>query len=313
MRLFVATRAFSIKVDVSLVAKLRKKTQCTIAKAKEALIAVQQSTTPSDSYQAALDWINKDAVASGAQKAAKVSDRVTAEGLVAAFTVGDGQKALLLELNAETDFAAKSKLFEQLVLQSATSASHLTSQESLFNRVEPQSVLQYPTETGNVLNDVFVETIGRLGENIRLRRVSATQSATPTMIFGSYAHSASHRTALDFPLSGGMGQFASIVALGVNNAPSTDVRKSLCGFASRLAQHVTGFAPKTVEHNEDGEALLDQQFLFGGGTVQDVLRTVSSELNLTVTILGFERLECGEGIEKSAVSFADEVQKQASA
>lgn len=73
--------AASIKPNIKLLAKLRQETEVSMTKAKEALIKNDND------YQLALDWLNQDALASGAKKAAKVADRVAGEGLISTASV----------------------------------------------------------------------------------------------------------------------------------------------------------------------------------------------------------------------------------
>jgi elongation factor Ts len=71
----------SIKPNIKLLAKLRQETEVSMTKAKEALIKNDND------YQLALNWLNQDALASGAKKAAKVADRVAGEGLIGTASV----------------------------------------------------------------------------------------------------------------------------------------------------------------------------------------------------------------------------------
>lgn len=73
--------AASLKPNIKLLAKLRQETEVSMTKAKEALIK------NNNDYQLALNWLNQDALASGAKKAAKVADRVAGEGLIGTASV----------------------------------------------------------------------------------------------------------------------------------------------------------------------------------------------------------------------------------
>ncbi|KAJ1956294.1 Elongation factor Ts, mitochondrial [Dipsacomyces acuminosporus] len=111
-------------------------------------------------------------------------------------------------------------------------------------------------------------------------------------------------------------------------ARSEDHRKTLSQLTRRLAQQVVGYAPRYtaleewhaakaagVETTDEPEAavLESQQFLFGGGTVAEVLAKISKEVGSPVTIASFVRYERGEGVEKPAKpDFAEEVRQQLS-
>ncbi|KAI8924548.1 elongation factor TS-domain-containing protein [Entophlyctis helioformis] len=345
---YYATAAPPAKLDVAMIARLRKESQCTIAKAKEALQAVassssSSSTTPDAVYAAALEWLRNDLAAAGAKKAAKVADRVTAEGLVGVHVNASASAAAMVEVNSETDFVAKSALFGQLVSSAARTASALAgsgagstststsaSASGVLVAMDSEAVLDAAVVgDSGVVGDMtvrasFTETIGKLGENLRLRRALVTTATTaspaavaasPATVFGVYAHAGGNA------LAPGLGTFASVVALAVDqpgSAVSADTRAKVAAFAGKVAQHVTGFAPKALHASSAGEsavapdeALLTQDFLFGGGSVSQALDALSAELGAKVTVADYVRYACGEGIEKKKDNFVEEVMKQA--
>src|SRR6266446_3815164 len=104
------------KPPLKLVAELRKLTEVSITKAREALAASNNDVS------AALKWLQNDLAVSGAKKAAKVAHRTAGEGLVGASVLPrrtgsspGGVRAALVELNCETDFVARNALFGRLV------------------------------------------------------------------------------------------------------------------------------------------------------------------------------------------------------
>eukprot|EP00842_Homolaphlyctis_polyrhiza_P001999 jgi/Hompol1/27/HPOL_001030-RA len=315
------------KLDVALIAKLRKETQCTITKAKEALAAVAASSASGDLYAAALSWLEQDLAESSAKKAAKVGDRATAEGLVVVVADAEsGTHAAMVEVNSETDFVAKSPLFGELLHRiGATAASirepaPIQGSDGLRDRVALATV---PTEKllgmnladspSQTVKDAFTETIGKLGENLRLRRALVGIVADSRHVFGTYAHSGGNA------LAPGLGRFASIVALAHSQPLAPEERVKIAQFARKIAQHITGFAPKAIHADPNAtpdaiapeEALLSQDFLFGGGSVADALAAFSAELGKQIYVADFARYACGEGLEKKADNFAEEVMKQA--
>ena len=114
------------KPPLKLVAELRKLTEVSITKAREALAASNNDVS------AALNWLQNDLAVSGAKKAAKIAHRTASEGLVGASVLSRGTgsppgglRAALVELNCETDFVARNALFGRLVSDVAHTAAFL--------------------------------------------------------------------------------------------------------------------------------------------------------------------------------------------
>ena len=119
------------KPSVKLISELRKLTEVSITKARDALAASNNDVS------AALKWLQNDLAVSGAKKAAKVAHRTASEGLVGAsvLSLGTGSspgavRAALVELNCETDFVARNALFGRLVADVAHTAAFLAESES---------------------------------------------------------------------------------------------------------------------------------------------------------------------------------------
>ncbi|KAJ3089310.1 Elongation factor Ts, mitochondrial [Quaeritorhiza haematococci] len=343
-----------IKANVSLIAKIRKETQCSISKAKEALIAANND------YDAALEWLEKDAAASGAKKAAKVSGRTAKEGIIAVLggltnNNGSGEetlvrgagRAFMVEINSETDFVSRSDIFKEFV-QGVAATGYLLGEEIVSTEganvsgIRPVSIDTLlaspllPTMTqaadvaGKTVQQALIETIGKLGENIQIRRaVAITPKPSPTTLFeikqrqqgprsfvvtGVYVHSSGGEN-----LPRNLGRIGGVVALDVEPTPSevneTFLKERVPLLAKQLAQQVVGFAPTSLGSYEeatstDATSLYGQDFMLGGGTVRNVLKEMETENGVKLRIVGFERFECGEGIEKEESNFAEEVAKQ---
>jgi len=131
---FTSFRFYSRHVEkppLKLIAELRKLTEVSITKAREALAASNNDVS------AALKWLQNDLAVSGAKKAAKVAHRTAGEGLVGASVLSRGTgsspggvRAALVELNCETDFVARNALFGRLVADVAHTAAFLAESES---------------------------------------------------------------------------------------------------------------------------------------------------------------------------------------
>ncbi|TPX56600.1 hypothetical protein PhCBS80983_g04423 [Powellomyces hirtus] len=282
-RTFISTHPTLASPTLALVARLRKETQCSISKAREAL-----SATSGTSYADALAWLQSDTLTSGAKKAAKLGSRVAAEGVVHALCLENGARGVVVEVNAETDFVARSKDFVELVKRVGATTIMVGDQgvRGQGNEVVVDvpvefltSAPQLPSATAaevgefKTVQEDVVETIGKLGENIKIRRA--------------------------------------------------------------VAQHIVGFNPQVVSESDiyptteaasDGESasdhldrvvLLRQPFVFGGGSVQQVLDQAVVDIfpelqrNVKLEVRQFVRWECGEGIEKKGDNFVEEVMKQA--
>ena len=116
----------------------------------------------------------------GLLKAQKRADRVTTQGLVEAYIHTGGRIGALIEVNCETDFVARTDEFKalahELAMQVAALSPQFITEEEIPEgaNVEPQVaclLLQpYIRDPGKTVRDVIIETIARVGENIRVRR-----------------------------------------------------------------------------------------------------------------------------------------------
>ncbi|KAH9058277.1 elongation factor TS-domain-containing protein [Lactarius vividus] len=189
---------FTGKPSVKLVAQLRKLTEVSITKAREALVASNNDVS------AALAWLQNDLAISGVQKAAKLAHRAAGEGLVGASVLARGTgsgtghggvRAALVELNCETDFVARNALFARLVADVAHTAAFLAeppdpepdSNVSSSIRHVPRAQLldapllsaEGPTSSPDALSshgtvaDAIRMAMAKLGENIVLQRAAA--------------------------------------------------------------------------------------------------------------------------------------------
>ncbi|KAI0078860.1 hypothetical protein K474DRAFT_1659780 [Panus rudis PR-1116 ss-1] len=180
------------KVPIKLVAELRKLTEVSLSKAREAL------TATNNDVQAALEWLDKDAAISGAKKAAKLEGREAKQGLVGVSVLSRGTlggegparggvRGAMVELNCETDFVARNELFGKLLADITHTAAFLTEykkQQSVpVDVLDPLSIEELQempllshqatdplrASTHNVA-DAIKELVGKVGEKISLRR-----------------------------------------------------------------------------------------------------------------------------------------------
>src|SRR4051812_243483 len=155
-------------VTAQMVKELREKTGAGMMDCKKALTA-----TDGD-MEKAIDFLREKGIAKAANKA----DRIAAEGLTS--VVAQGNEAVILEVNSETDFVAKNEAFQALVQELA--------QHLLKNK--PATVEEASAQTmenGATVNDHINAAIAKIGEKLSLRRFAiATKSDNDA--FGAYIH-----------------------------------------------------------------------------------------------------------------------------
>ena len=159
------------EITAKLVKQLRDMTGVGMMDAKKALVAVDGS------IDAAVDYLRENGLA----KAAKKADRIAAEGTTRA--VANGNTAVIVEVNAETDFVAKNEKFQELV---ATIAATIADKKP--SNLEEALALETAEGT---LSHLIAEATTTIGEKIELRRFEIVEK-TDNDAFGVYAHSWTH-------------------------------------------------------------------------------------------------------------------------
>ncbi|XP_069087020.1 elongation factor Ts, mitochondrial [Pleurodeles waltl] len=280
----VGTRLLS--ADKDLLVKLRKRTGYSFVNCKKAL-----EKFSNDSKQAEA-WLHEQAQKEGWSKASKLQGRKTKEGLVG--VLQDGHCAVMVEVNCETDFVARNVKFQQLVQQAALGTmmhyqgereQHSTYVKR-FLKADEMTKLKMGTGE-SALSDQVALAIGKLGENMALRR--AAWIAVPSNLYiGSYVHGAMpvENTSLSSM------EFGKYGALVVCETADPNLKPEL---GRRLCQHVVGMTPLSVGTLEDepgGDSetrMLAQPFLLEPSiTVGQYVQPRG------VSVLDFVRFECGE-------------------
>ena len=154
-------------ISASLVKELREKTGAGMLDCKKAL------EENNGDLNASIDWLREK----GISKAAKKADRIAAEGL--ADILVEGNNAVIVEINSETDFVAKNDEFKDLV--SATLKAIIS------NNVETVEDALNLDVNGETLNDLFVAKTAKIGEKLSFRRF-AKLTKNDDQTFGSYIH-----------------------------------------------------------------------------------------------------------------------------
>ena len=296
-------------VTAQMVKELREKTSAGMLDCKKALVA-----TDGD-MEAAVTWLREKGIA----KAEKKAGVVAAEGLCS-YAIS-GNKAVLFELNSQTDFVAQNAKFIALVekVGQIILASNATDTESALN-IEAE---------GKTLSTIILESSGVIGEKISLRRVQVL-TKTDAQVFGAYKHMGGRIVTVTV-LDGNDEVVAKDVAMHVaalapkyvsrNDIPADVIAKEReIILATALNENASAAKPKPeniiaekivpgrLEKSLKETCLLSQAFVKNPD--QTVEAYVNSQKSAVVT---FVRLEVGEGIEKVETDFAAEVAAQSAA
>ena len=286
-------------ISASLVKELREKTGAGMLDCKKALEANDGN------IESAVDWLREK----GISKAAKKSDRIAAEG-VAAILV-DGNDAVILEMNSETDFVAQNEKFKELVdsvLKTLIKSDATTVEEAL----------ELPCEDGTV-NDLIVSKTATIGEKLSLRRFAkVTKGDNET--FGSYIH---------------MG--GKIAVLIVTENTSEEVARDVAMHAAAMRPKYVKTTDVPAEEVAKEEEVLKEQAVNEGKPAEIAEKMVKGRINKFYKEICLEeqpfvkdgdinvktyvknnggeiksmyRFEVGEGMEKREENFAEEVAKQ---
>ncbi|MDQ0270199.1 translation elongation factor Ts [Cytobacillus purgationiresistens] len=288
-------------ITAQMVKELREKTGAGMMDCKKALQEVDGD------MEKAIDFLREKGIA----KAAKKGDRIAAEGLTAIKV--DGNEAVIIEVNSETDFVAKNEGFQNLVQELA---DHILS-------TKPASIEDAVAATmsnGATVESHINSAIAKIGEKLSLRRFEV-KTKTDNDAFGAYLH---------------MGGRIGVLTV-VEGSNDSDAAKD-------VAMHIAALNPKYVSRDEVSSdevererQVLTQQALNEGKPEKIVAKMVEGRLSKYFEdvcvndqafvknpdqkvgqfveskggkIREFVRFEVGEGIEKREDNFAEEVMNQ---
>jgi len=285
-------------ISASLVKELREATGAGMLDCKKALEA------SNGNIEEAITWLREK----GISKAAKKASRIAAEGLAVAKV--EGNKAVVLEVNSETDFVAKNEEFTTLVdvIANAVLASDV-------NTVEDAMKL---TVDGKTVEELIVDKTATIGEKLSFRRFEVV-TKEDSQVFGTYSHMGGKIVALtvltaDDELAKDIAmQVAAMRPLYLNRdvVPAEVVEKERTILREQAENE--GLDPNKLDMIVNGRVnkyyeevcLVDQGFIKENKMkVNKYVESKNSE------IISFVRYEVGEGMEKREENFADEVMKQ---
>lgn len=145
------------KIDLHLLKKLREETAASVSDCRHALDESQGN------YEKALKWLTKRA----AEKAEKKADRETGEGRIEAYIHQTGKVGAIVEILCETDFVARTDEFKKLAHEVAMQVAAMNP-----NTLEELLKQEYIKDTTLTIEGLIKQVIGKLGENIILKRFS---------------------------------------------------------------------------------------------------------------------------------------------
>ena len=285
-------------ITAQQVKELREMTGAGMMDAKKAL------TETDGNMDAAMDWLRTKGLAAAAKK----SSRVAAEGLVGVAV--SGGKGVAVEVNAETDFVAKNAEFQEMV-------SGITAAALGVGDVE---ALKSASVGGKPVADVLTDKIAKIGENMTLRRMAAVEGD----VVAAYVHNAAAdgigKIGVLVALNGGDEAFGKEVAMHIAAAKpaslgEADLDPAVLAHERQIQIEIareSGKPEAVIEKMIEGrmKKFLAEVTLLGQGfyspnypdmTVSEAAKQVGAE------IVGFVRMEVGEGIEKKEDDFAAEV------
>lgn len=286
-----------MSITASMVKDLRERTGAGMMECKKALVE-----TGGD-----LDAAAEALRMSGQAKADKKAGRVAADGKIVIHR--DGDKAVIVEINSETDFVAKDENFASFA--DAVAAAALANATTDIGALASQSI-----GTGKSVEEARTELVAKVGENISVRRAALVEN---NGAIGSYTHGA--RIGAVVALDGGDEDLARDIAMHVaatnpvcideSGVPAETLETERRIFSEQAAE--SGKPPEIVEKMVSGRIakFLKEITLVGQPFVKDPDQTVGKLLKAAgASVQSFVRYEVGEGIEKKEENFADEVMKQ---
>ncbi len=307
-------------VTAGMVKELRETTGAGIMDCKKALAETDGN------MEAAIDWLREKGLASAQKKAG----RIAAEGIVATHLVNDDKKAVVVEVNAETDFVAKNAKFQAFVADVAAQAVNTSAAD-----IDAFMAETWEKDSSMTVKEALAAQIAVIGENMNIRRFR--QMEEENGFIASYIH------------AGGKIGVLVDVETDVINDNVKEMAKNIAMQAAALKPLYTSDKEVDAEYIEKEKAillaqiqndpkesqkpekviegmikgrinkelkeicLLDQVYVKaedGKQSVAAYVAQVAKANSANITIKGFVRFETGEGMEKKNEDFAAEVAKQ---
>ena len=305
-------------ITATMVKELREMTGAGMMDCKKALTATDGN------MDAAVDWLREKGLASAQKKAG----RIAAEGIVATCLIDDDKKAVVVEVNAETDFVAKNEKFQSYVADVAAQAVKTSAAD-----IDAFLAETWEKDTSLTVKEALASQIAVIGENMNIRRFQ--QMTEENGFIASYIHA-----------GGKIGVLIDVETDVINDAVK-EMAKNVAMQAAALKPLYTSRAEVDQEYierekeilavqarNEKPDAndkiidgmvmgrinkelkeicLLEQVYVKaedGKQTVSKYVDEVAKANGAKIAVKAFVRFETGEGLEKKNEDFAAEVAKQ---
>jgi elongation factor Ts len=258
---------------------------------------------------AAIDALRK----TGLAKADKKASRVAAEGLVVIEMSADSKTAAIVEINCETDFVARKEDFQDF-------AAAIAQRVLTDNPADLEALMAMPLKDGDAtsIEDARKALIATIGENITVRRFTRVESDNT---IASYRHGV--RIGVLVELAGSDAVLGKDLAMHIaahdprpvciseDQVPADMIAAERDIFTAQARE--SGKPDNIIEKMITGRIrkFLGEITLLGQSFVKDPDLTVGKLLEQSgASVVRFERVELGEGIEKKSENFADEVMAQ---
>jgi elongation factor Ts len=298
-----------MSIDAKTVKDLRERTGAGMMDCKKAL-----AETDGD-MDRAIALLREKGLAGASKKAG----RVAADGLVGVFASPDAKTAVVLELNCETDFVAKTESFKSLfeTLGQALLQADVTEGTA-------ETVASLKVAGGKTVSELLTESIAQIGENLGLRRF--TRFSTPNGVVGSYVHAGGKIGVLVELAGGGSAHvdLAKSLAMQVAAAFPRCVSRDQVSQADLASEReiyrqqaiASGKPEKIVDKIVDGKidkfysevCLLEQEYVRDGDfRIDKLIAKAAKDTGADLSVVRFARYQLGEGIEKKQSNLADEV------
>ena len=286
-------------ISASMVKELREATGAGMLDCKKALEA------SNGNMDDAVTWLREK----GISKAAKKASIIAAEGLAVAKV--DGNKAVIVEVNSETDFVAKNEEFKNLVNIIADTILKAGDVKS----VDEANKLTYE---GKTIEELVVDKTATIGEKLSFRRFEVLEKDND-QVFGTYSHMG--------------GKIVSLVVLSKDNELAKDIAMQIAAMrplyldrtevpAEVLEKEKTILKEQAENEGMDASKIemvvngrinkyYEEVCLVDQGFIKENKMKVSKYVESKDSkIIKFVRYEVGEGMEHRVENFADEVMKQ---
>jgi len=283
-------------ISAKLVKELRERTGAGMMECKKALVA-----TEGDIEKAA-----EEMRISGQAKADKKASRIAAEGVIEAYAA-DG-RAVLIEINSETDFVARDDSFKAFAA-AAAKAAHAANAKTIEEVLEADM-------GGQTVEQARKTLVTKIGENIQVRRMKTVEASN----LGAYIHAG--KIGVVAALEGGEEDLAKDVAMHIaavnplvvsgEEVPADVVQKEKDIFTAQAQE--SGKPAEIIEKMIGGRIrkFLDEVALLGQSFVKNPdIKVEQLVKQHNAKVVSFIRLDVGEGIEKKEeIDFATEVMNQ---